>query len=104
MSKAQKPEDAPVNLPGDAAPAEAETGMAALDRGRAAVGDALKTIPNSPGVYRMIGADGEVLYVGKAKNLKNRVQSYVNPAGLSTRILRMVSAQRPDFAAVYDRK
>ena len=91
MSKAQKPEDAPVNLPGDAAPAEAETGMAALDRGRAAVGDALKTIPNSPGVYRMIGADGEVLYVGKAKNLKNRVQSYVNPAGLSTRILRMVS-------------
>lgn len=91
MSKARKPEDAPVNLPGDAAPAEAETGMAALDRGRAAIGAALKTIPNSPGVYRMIGADGEVLYVGKAKNLKNRVQSYVNPAGLSTRILRMVS-------------
>ncbi len=91
MSKARKPEDAPANLPGDAAPAEAETGMAALDRGRAAIGNALKTIPNSPGVYRMIGADGEVLYVGKAKNLKNRVQSYVNPAGLSTRILRMVS-------------
>ncbi len=36
----------------------------------------IATLPNLPGVYRMIGVDGELLYVGKAKNLKNRVASY----------------------------
>lgn len=36
----------------------------------------LATLPNLPGVYKMLGADGELLYVGKAKNLKNRVTTY----------------------------
>ena len=38
----------------------------------------LKTLPSSPGVYRMIDSKGDILYVGKAKNLKNRVRSYFN--------------------------
>ena len=51
----------------------------------------LKTLPAKPGVYRMIGADGRVLYVGKAKVLKKRVASYTKPERLSVRIRRMVS-------------
>lgn len=48
-------------------------------------------LSGSPGVYRMIGNDGRVLYVGKAKHLKKRVMSYAVKGALPTRILRMVS-------------
>ncbi|MBT5033620.1 MAG: excinuclease ABC subunit UvrC, partial [Rhodospirillaceae bacterium] len=51
----------------------------------------LKTLPSKPGVYRMINADGDVLYVGKAKNLRKRVANYTSPARLSIRIRRMVA-------------
>ena len=50
----------------------------------------LKTLPNSPGVYRMLNAKGNVLYVGKAKNLKKRVSAYSHPERQTTRIQRMV--------------
>ncbi|MBY0354486.1 MAG: excinuclease ABC subunit UvrC [Rickettsiales bacterium] len=50
----------------------------------------VKTLPSSPGVYRMLDEGGQVLYVGKAKNLRNRVQNYVNASGLSSRIMKMV--------------
>ena len=56
-----------------------------------AIRAALKTMPNAPGVYRMIGAQEKILYIGKAKNLPARVSSYANLRDLSTRILRMVS-------------
>lgn len=52
---------------------------------------AVAIMPQSPGVYRMLDAAGEPLYVGKAKNLKKRVTSYVNAAALSQRLQRMVS-------------
>ena len=50
----------------------------------------LKTLDGSPGVYRMLNTKGEVLYVGKARNLKARVSSYARDHGHSARIARMV--------------
>lgn len=50
----------------------------------------LKTLDNSPGVYRMLNTKGEVLYVGKARNLKARVSNYARDYGHSARIARMV--------------
>ncbi|MAW78717.1 MAG: excinuclease ABC subunit C [Parvularcula sp.] len=58
------------------------------------IADQVKRLPAKPGVYRMYGAKGEVLYVGKAKNLKNRVSSYAQGRGHSNRILRMISETR----------
>src|SRR5690348_11525521 len=50
----------------------------------------LKTLPDAPGVYRMMDAKGDVLYVGKAKNLKKRVASYAKSGGHNERIARMI--------------
>ncbi|MFZ0496537.1 MAG: excinuclease ABC subunit UvrC, partial [Methylocella sp.] len=47
--------------------------------------------PVGPGVYRMIAADGEVLYVGKAKSVRKRIASYMRPSGHATRIARMIA-------------
>lgn len=58
------------------------------------IADQVKRLPAKPGVYRMYGAKGEVLYVGKAKNLKSRVSSYAQGRGHSNRILRMISETR----------
>lgn len=54
----------------------------------------LKTLPTGPGVYRMLNEAGEVLYVGKAKNLKHRLTNYTQPERLSTRIRKMVFETR----------
>ncbi|VAX02617.1 Excinuclease ABC subunit C [hydrothermal vent metagenome] len=51
----------------------------------------VKNLPGKPGVYRMMNAQESVLYVGKAKNLKNRVANYTRLASLPYRIARMVS-------------
>ena len=52
---------------------------------------ALKTLPSSPGVYRMLNRRGDAVYVGKARNLKARVGNYVNIGNLSIRLQRMVA-------------
>ena len=51
----------------------------------------LKTLPDAPGVYRMLSATGDVLYVGKAKSLKKRVGAYARGAAHSERLTRMVA-------------
>ena len=58
--------------------------------GHEVIQDYLKTLDGSPGVYRMLNAASEVLYVGKARNLKARVSNYARPTGHSGRIARMI--------------
>ncbi len=62
-----------------------------LEQGREILKAACKTLPEKPGVYRMVSADQTVLYVGKAKSLKKRVSSYTQVHRLPVRLQRMVS-------------
>lgn len=63
-----------------------------LAAGRAAIARYLKLAPSAPGVYRMIDAAGDVLYVGKAKNIKKRLAAYARPHACDARIARMIAA------------
>jgi excinuclease ABC subunit C len=65
-----------------------------LDAGVAAIRNVLKTLPVKPGVYRMHDARGDVLYVGKAKALRNRVTNYTQVDRLPRRLQRMVAQTR----------
>jgi excinuclease ABC subunit C len=78
------PDDGGISL--DAPPEEARVGA-----GRSVILEFAKRAPEKPGVYRMISASGDVLYVGKAKNIRKRVLSYARPTGQVTRIARMVA-------------
>jgi len=64
---------------------------ASLAKGIETIRQVVKTLPNVPGVYRMINARQEVVYVGKAKDLKRRVISYTFAQKLPHRLQRMVS-------------
>jgi excinuclease ABC subunit C len=57
----------------------------------AVIAEFVKTLPLLPGVYRMLGAGGDVLYVGKAKSLRKRVHAYTQPERQPIRIQRMIS-------------
>ncbi|MDE3177075.1 MAG: excinuclease ABC subunit UvrC [Pseudomonadota bacterium] len=91
------PGDTPIPEIDDEAPdldltadeAAAEAGP--LARGAAVIKAFWKHAPNGPGVYRMIGESGDVLYVGKARSIKKRILSYTAPQRQSNRIARMVS-------------
>ena len=77
--------------PDEVAVSDAEAAVAAAPPGSFAAGAAviegyLKTMPSSPGVYRMLDKNGGVLYVGKAKNLKKRVTAYTKPERIPIRI------------------
>ena len=52
--------------------------------------DKLKLLPDEPGVYVMLGKDGEIIYVGKAKNLKNRVRQYFHASVKTEKVMAMV--------------
>src|SRR6201982_3235643 len=65
-----------------------------LETGIAAIREVLKTLPRRPGVYRMQDSRGDVLYVGKARALKNRVNNYTQVDRLPKRLQRMVAQTR----------
>jgi excinuclease ABC subunit C len=94
MAKANRP-DIPdlAALPEEARPDQGAPGAEAV-RGVDVIRDELNRLPAKPGVYRMIGADGEVLYVGKAKHLKARVGQYAQGRGHTNRIARMITLTR----------
>lgn len=69
---------------------EEKAGAAVPRLGFEAIRRFWKHAPAGPGVYRMIGAAHEVLYVGKAKNVRKRIASYLRPMGHTTRIARMI--------------
>jgi excinuclease ABC subunit C len=82
--EAALPETEPLELSEDSAQS--------LVAGRSVIERYAKHAPTAPGVYRMVDANGEVLYVGKAKSIKKRIVNYARPAGLDTRIIRMIAA------------
>ncbi len=84
------PDDAPLDIGLDDAPAE----PGRLARGAEAIREFWRHAPMGPGVYRMIGAEGEVLYVGKARSIKKRIAAYITPERQPTRIARMVAQTR----------
>jgi excinuclease ABC subunit C len=69
-----------------------EAAPGTLAAGRAAIARFAKLAPSQPGVYRMLDAKGDVLYVGKAKSIKKRVTNYARPTAYDARIARMIAA------------
>ncbi len=85
-------EDEEATLP-EAEPLELSEGPPqSMAAGRSAIERYAKLAPTAPGVYRMVDVDGEVLYVGKAKSIRKRIINYTRPAGLDTRIMRIIAA------------
>jgi len=62
-----------------------------LELGKKIIKDKIPLIPKNPGVYRMINVSGEILYIGKAKNIPNRLKSYTSDSNLPIRTERMLS-------------
>jgi len=62
-----------------------------LELGKKVIKDKIPLIPKNPGVYRMINVSGEILYIGKAKNIPNRLKSYTSDSNLPIRTERMLS-------------
>ena len=81
---------------------EAPPSEGSLADGMRIIGEFVHTLPRKPGVYRMIAADGEVLYVGKARFLRSRVAAYTQPTRLDNRLLRMVSGTKTMEFSVTD--
>jgi excinuclease ABC subunit C len=65
-----------------------------IEQGVAAIRNVVRTLPVRPGVYRMLDTKGDVLYVGKARALKNRVTNYTQVSRLTKRLQRMVAQTR----------
>ena len=62
-----------------------------LELGKKVIKDKIPLISRNPGVYKMISSSGEILYIGKAKNIPNRLKSYVSDTNLPIRTERMLS-------------
>ena len=89
-AKGEEPVETPTET--RAMPAVETEAAAGLPRsGPEVIAGYLKLLPSSPGVYRMLDADGTVVYVGKARSLKARVSNYARLGGHTNRIARMIS-------------
>ena len=75
---------------GEAPPQSASPPENSIETGPAVIQRYLKSLANTPGVYRMLDAKGDVLYVGKARSLKNRVTNYARLGSHDNRITRMI--------------
>ena len=84
-------DDDTIELPTDAPTADLAGGRSRLARGVTVIRGKVRTLPNAPGCYRMLNAKGDVLYVGKAKDLKKRVAAYTQPNRQPNRIQRMIA-------------
>ncbi len=71
--------------------ADEDAAPASVRQGAAVIRGVCRHAPLGPGVYRMIAADGEVLYVGKAKSVRRRIASYARALGHTNRIARMIA-------------
>ncbi|NVK35287.1 MAG: excinuclease ABC subunit UvrC [Rhodobacteraceae bacterium] len=91
MTDSPSNESTPQESPAPAETAESVPTEKVL-KGVDVIADHVKRLPMGPGVYRMLGEDGTVLYVGKARSLKKRVSSYTRLQGQSNRIARMIMA------------
>src|SRR5271167_1104550 len=80
----------PLDIALDEPPAEPSN----LARGAQAIREFWRHAPLGPGVYRMISAEGQVLYVGKARSIKKRIAAYTTPERQPSRIARMVAQTR----------
>ena len=65
--------------------------ISSLELGKKVIKEKIPLIPKNPGVYKMISSTGEILYIGKAKNIPNRLKSYVTESNLPIRTERMLS-------------
>lgn len=75
----------------DTDPSDTEPDRDPAAKGADVIRRFVATLPNTPGVYRMMNAAGDALYIGKAKSLKKRVTNYTQPNRLSIRLARMVA-------------
>ena len=82
----------PTTEPTDSDRADPPSDETPMRRGPDVINGYLKTLPSSPGVYRMLDAAGDVIYVGKARSLKARVSNYTRLGGHTNRIARMIAA------------
>jgi excinuclease ABC subunit C len=87
LARELAPDSSPLDIALDEPPAE----PARVARGAEAIRAFWRHAPLGPGVYRMIGPEGEVLYVGKARSIKKRIAAYMAPERQPSRIARMVS-------------
>ena len=100
MTKARRPDpapdlpeaNAPIGFEEEGARYEVDGAPDAKETGPEVIARALRTLPDGPGVYRMLDAKGDILYVGKARSLKKRVVSYTRYDGHTSRIQRMIAA------------